>query len=310
MKKAKKFFKMIAFVSVLVFFAGPPFLLSQEAKEGKKQEPAINNLTQAKMDAQNKDDQEKAEAQNATTQSQAESQAKAEQQKAESVKAREEAAKYEAVLKTYSLKYISVADFMRSARLYVLDSTGSENALTVRIHRWNIPAFEDLLKKLDVEKRNIQFQVYTIIASKDLPSGDPYENLLKNETKEIENRDLKRVLDEMKGLWNFKHYWLDSPSFLMVKDGSGSNFFKLVSSRDLVMDILHVQVKGDEPGKRIISIGQIQLSQEIMGGGRTKLIDTNDITFKEKGYLVVGVSGFRTSYSGLALILVINAEIK
>jgi hypothetical protein len=311
MKKAKKFFKMIAFVSVLVFFAGPLSLLSQEAKEGKKPEPAINNLTQAKTDAQTKEEQEKAEARKAAAQALAEAQAKAEQQKAEALKVREaEQAKYEAVLKTYSLKYISVAEFMRSARLFVFDSTGSENALTVRIHRMNIPAFEDLLKKLDVEKRNIQFQVHTIVASKDLPSGDPYENLLKNETKEIENRDLKRVLDEMKGLWNFKHYWLDSPSFLMVKDGSGSNFFKLVSSRDLVMDILHVQVKGDEPGKRIISIGQIQLSQEIMGGGRIKLIDTNDITFKEKGYLVVGVSGFRTSYSGLALILVINAEIK
>ena len=303
---------MIAFVSVLVFFAGPLSLLSQEAKEGKKPEPAINNLTQAKTDAQNKDDQEKAEAQNATTQSQAESQAKAEQQKAESVKAREEAAKYEYVLKTYSLKYISAREFMNAAKFYVLDFSGSENALTVRIQKKNIPAFEDLLKKLDVEKRNIQFQVYTIVASKELPSHTPglIENFLKNETKEIENRDLKRVLDEMKGLWNFKHYWVDSPSFLMVKDGSVSNSFRLVSNRNLNLSLAQIQVKGDEPGKRIISVGIIQL-QESTSDENSNLINTSDIAFKEKGYLVVGVSGLSSSgWGGMALILIINAEIK
>ena len=311
MKNGKRFFKVMVFIFVLVFFAGQSSLLSQTAKEENKQEPAINNLTQAKMDAQTKEGQEEAEAQNAIAQAQAQSQANAEQQKAETVKAREaEQAKYEAVLKTYSLKYISVDDFMRSARLYVLESAGSENALTVRIFKMNIPAFEDLLKKLDVEKRNIQFQVYTIVASKDDEPPGPYKDALKNETREITNKDLKRVLDEMKGLWNFKHYWLDSPSFLMVKDGSGSNFFKLVSSRDLVMDILHVQVKGDEPGKRTISVGGIQLSQELPNLGRAKLIGTNDINFKEKGYLVVGVSGFHSGLSGLALILVISAEIK
>jgi hypothetical protein len=311
MKKAKKFFKVIAFISVLLFFAGPSSVLSQTPKEEKKQEPAINNLTQAKTDAQTKEEQEKAEARKAAAQAFAEAQAKAEQQKAEALKVREaEQAKYEAVLKTYSLKYISVEEFIRAARLYVLDSTGSENALTVRIHRMNIPAFEDLLKKLDVEKRNIQFQVHTIVASKDEEPPGPYKDALKNETREITNKDLKRVLDEMKGLWSFKHYWLDSPSFLVVKDGSGANFFKLVSSRDLVMDIRNVQVRGDEPGKRIISVGEIQLSQEMTGGGRSKLIETNEITFKEKGYLVVGVSGFHSGWSGLALILVISAEIK
>jgi len=313
MKNAKKFFEVIAFISVLLFFAGPSSLLSQTAKDEKKQEPAINNLTQAKTDAQTKEELENAEARKAAGQGLAEAQAKADQQKAEAQKMREaEKARndYEAVLKTYSLKYISVAEFMRSARLFVLDSTGSESALTVRIHRMNIPAFEDLLKKLDVEKRNIQFQVHTIVASKDEEPPGPYKDALKNETREITNKDLKRVLDEMKGLWSFKHYWLDSPSFLMVKDGSGANFFKLVSSRDLVMDLRSVQVRGDEPGKRIISVGEIQLSQEMTRGGRFKLIETNDITFREKGYLVVGVSGFISGWSGLALILVISAEIK
>jgi hypothetical protein len=310
MKKTKKFFKVIAFISVLLFFAGPSSLLSQTAKEEKKQEPAINNLTQAKTDAQTKEEQEKAEARKTAAQAQAETQTKAEQQKAEALKVREaEQARYESVLKTYSLKYISAREFMNAAKFYVLDFSGSENALTVRIHRMNIPAFEDLLKKLDVEKRNIQFQVYTIVASKEPPSGGSYENFLKNETKEIENRDLKRVLDEMKGLWNFKHYWVDSPSFLMVKDGSLSNSFRLVSKWNLNLSIAQIQVRGDEPGKRIISVGIIQL-QESTSDGKTNLINTSDIAFKEKGYLVVGVSGLSSVWGGMALILIINAEIK
>jgi hypothetical protein len=40
------------------------------------------------------------------------------------------------------------------------------------------------------------------------------------------------------------------------------------------------------------------------------LIDTSDVTFREKGYLVVGVSGFQAGWSSSALILVISAEIK
>ena len=211
------------------------------------------------------------------------------------------------MVKTYELKYISATEFMRSARFYVVDSTGTESSLTVRIYGNNIPEFEALLKKLDVEKRNIQFQVYTIIASKDQPP-ERFKNNFVSETQGIADKDLKRVLDEMKGLWNFKYYWVDSPSFLVVKDGAAGSMFKLVSPFDFDMNVLGVQLRGDEPGKRIISVGQIKLSQTT--DQHSTLIDTSDVTFKEKGYLVVGVSGFQAGWSSSALILVISAEIK
>jgi hypothetical protein len=211
------------------------------------------------------------------------------------------------MVKTYELKFISVSEFMRSASSYVVDSTGTESSLTVRIYERNIPEFEALLKKLDVEKRNIQFQVYTIIASKDQPP-ERFKNNFVSETQGIADKDLKRVLDEMKGLWNFKYYWVDSPSFLVVKDGAAGSMFKLVSPYDFDMNILRVQLRGDEPGKRIISVGQIKLIQTFNLQVKSALIDTSDVTFKEKGYLVVGVTGMIGS--GQALILVISAEIK
>jgi len=216
------------------------------------------------------------------------------------------------VVKTYSLKFISAAEFMRSAKFYVNDYTGTETALTVKISKKNIPDFEALLKKLDVEKKNIRFQVYTIVASKDDlpdPSQSFVQSFVKNETKEITDKDLKAVLDELKGLWNFKHYWIETPSFLMAKDGSNSNHTKLVSRHNLDLTLRDVQLRGEESGKRIVSVGNIGLTQKY-GNENAVLIDTSDMTFKEKGYLVVGVSGVQTGLSGTALILIISAEIK
>ncbi len=292
MTKTKRYCIWMALIFFIACFAASRFpLFGQSATGEKAKEEILKTSEQAKTEAQTKSEQEAL-------------------LKKLMIEQAEQEKKYGEVLKTYSLKYISVMEFMNAAKFYVLDYSGSENALTVRIRKMNIPAFEDLLKKLDVEKRNIQFQVYTIMASKELPSGLQYENLLKNETKEIENRDLKRVLDEMKGLWNFKHYWADSPSYLTMKDGSGSNSVRLVSNRGaFFMNALQVRVRGDEPGKRTISVGRIQLSEPIPEGKST-LIDTSDITFKEKGYLVVGVSGFSSGWSGAAFILIINAEIK
>jgi hypothetical protein len=210
----------------------------------------------------------------------------------------------EIVIKTYSLKFISPRDVSSVAKLYIIDSTGTEDTITVKILKKNVPKFEELLKKLDIEKKAVLVKVFTVIASK------------KQETQEdevIENKDLKRVLNELNSLWKFQSYKIDGPSFLTVKDGSGSNFFKLVSSTsNLNMYILHVDVRGEKPDKRIVSIGQIQLRWvDSFGKNEQTLISTHDVTLKENGYLVVGVSGFPFGRDiGRALILIISAEIK
>ena len=210
----------------------------------------------------------------------------------------------EIVIKTYSLKFITPREISTVAKLYIIDSTGSEDTITVKIWRRNIPEFEKLLKKMDVEKKTVLVKIFTVIASK------------KQETQEdevIENKGLKKVINELNSLWKFQSYKIDGPSFLTVKDGSGSNFFKLVSSTsNLNMHIFHVDVRGEKPGDRIVSIGQIQLKWvDSFGKNDQTLINTNDVTLKEDGYLVVGVSGFPFGRDiGRALILIINAEIK
>jgi hypothetical protein len=49
---------------------------------------------------------------------------------------------------------------------------------------------------------------------------------------------------------------------------------------------------------------------QTLNNTKPMLIETSDVTFKEKGYLVVGVSGFNAGWSGSALVLVISAEVK
>ena len=286
MIKTKRIFCVLVLMTAIALWAGSfPSLFAQTAKE-----------SQAVQEA-----------------STAAAQTQAVQQKAAQERRAAESQELTMRVKTYELKFINASEFMRSARFYVVDSTGTESSLTVRIFERNIPEFEALLKKLDVEKRNIQFQVYTIIASREEFPKDLQKDI-KAGTGDIDNKELKKVLDELKNLWNFNYYFVQSPSFLIVKDGSSSNSFKLVSSPyNFDMYVLHPQLRGDEPGKRIVAVGGIQLVQLInkpIGQEKSALIDTSDVTFKEKGYLVVGVSGFNAGWSSSALILVISAEIK
>ncbi len=320
------------------------------------------------------------------------------------------------VIRTYTLKNINPEAVVNVARLYGNEATFAGNILTVRIWKSQIPQFEELLRKLDVERKTIQFQVYAVVASRDGEEANkpldsrgqaataaspaaakakermgspgtasysgapitlrfkdtdlrtvileiaqfahfnvvfdpdvrgvvtcnleniPWDQALdivlsqnqmgkiqdgnmvriaplrvlgggagQEKTVTIENKDLKRVLDELKALWNFKSYEVDGPSFLTVQEGSGPDNFKLVTNRQLNLIVSNAKVAGDEPGKRTITVSQLKLT------GMTNfvdyvVVDTHDVSLKENGYLVAGVSGYGSATK--ALILVISAVIK
>ena len=73
----------------------------------------------------------------------------------------------EIVIRTYSLKFVRPSEILSAAKFYIFDSTATGDTLVVRIRRKNIPKFEELLKKLDVEKKTILFKVLTVIAYKE-----------------------------------------------------------------------------------------------------------------------------------------------
>jgi hypothetical protein len=201
------------------------------------------------------------------------------------------------VTKTYHLKYIKPDDLVKATRFYIIDSTSYKNTITVKIYENKIQEFEQLLQKFDVEKKSLLFKVYTIVAS-----NEP------EESEKIENKGLKNVLDELRNLWNFKSYQIDSPSFLTVKEASGHNQFRLVSNTAFNLRIGPSNVTGEKHDDRVVAIDFIHLAQFSLDKEHT-LIASNGVTLKENGYLVVGVSGF-FGRKGKALILVISVEIK
>jgi hypothetical protein len=302
MKRTKRIWVQLALISAVTFFGVSASALFAQERE----------LTQA---GQGSDANKKLATQlrENIKVSMSADQFASEPQKAETARAEANAAEDETVTKTYTLRYVSFREVADAARLYIYASSGSVNTITVRLPKKNVSDFEALLRKLDVEKKNVMFRVYTIIAARDNAS----DIIKKPETKDIDNRDLKIALDELKGLWSFKHYWVDAPSFLTVTQGMLLNRFKLVSSlldyADFDMHLVNVRVSGDEPGKRIITVGGIELELNVntpSSQRKSTLIDTKEISLKEKGYLIVGVSGLETGWNGLALILVISAEIK
>jgi len=122
----------------------------------------------------------------------------------------------------------------------------------IKITNKNIPKFEELLEKIDIEKKSIRFKVYTILASTESEGED--------EQKGIKDKGLKQVLKELENLWNFKTYVIDNPYFITVTEETGSNYFRLASKiYPLGIRIQNVDLNSDKPGERNISIGQIQL---------------------------------------------------
>ncbi|MGA2533478.1 MAG: hypothetical protein ABSG19_10635 [Candidatus Aminicenantales bacterium] len=321
------------------------------------------------------------------------------------------------VIKTYALKHIKPEELLKATRIFIEDASFSDSMVTIKIWSSRIPKFEEMLNKLDVEKKTIQFQIFAIRASrerveekkdkagqetsaadltktggtitarpitsmdfpakytgklvslkfkqtdirdvilylaesaglnvifdpdiqgtvtcdlKDIPWDQALDMVLMQnrmgkviegkfmrigwiralspeKSEVIENKELNRVLDELRTLWNFKTYEVDGPSFVTVREDSGPNNFKLVTNRQLNVVVSNAKVVGEEPGKRSISIEQLKLIG--MDPYRNTIdyvyIDTKDVTLKEKGYLVAGVSGLGSATT--ALILVVSAEIK
>lgn len=197
------------------------------------------------------------------------------------------------VVKTYFLKHISPRDVEKSLKFYFgsFSADRDSNMFTIRIYRNKIAEFERLLKKIDVEKKKVLFRIFTVIASNE-GNGSA-----------IKNKDLDKVLEELKKVLSFKSYKLDGASMITAKEGPNDNFLTLQTKLpNLNLQIEDVRVKGDKPGSREIEIRELRLRAY-----KNILIET-ETSIKEKGYLVAGVS--RVGENGDALVLIINAEIK
>jgi hypothetical protein len=207
------------------------------------------------------------------------------------------------VTKTYFLKHISPRTVDKAMRAYFRSTPSYErngNMITVKMLKENIPEFENLLKKIDVEKKKVLIRVFTVIASNEGKSSI------------IENKDLKRVLTELQKVLSFKAFRVDGASALTVKDGQERGSLQLSSSSSLKLELGDIYIKEEKAGDRIVGFEFI-LNQESRfltkdGGLFNNTLIRSETFVKENGYLVAGVS--KIGKDGDSLVLVINAEIK
>jgi len=191
------------------------------------------------------------------------------------------------VEKTYFLKNVSADFVVDSLKVYIMDKSYNGNILSVTIRRDNVEKFEKLLKIIDVEKRKINFRIFAVIGKHEGPG------------EKIENKDLKKVLDELMEVLSFKSFKVDGVASLAVMEGGKRSFIKLSSKSglELTLYLQKISVKKDKSGKRSVHFNFNLIS----------LISSSTFV-RENGYLVAGVS--KIGKNGDSLILIINAEIE
>jgi len=215
-----------------------------------------------------------------------------------------------AITRTYELKYVAPGDVRRALDAYLLNCSyaNSSNLLTVTLMSNRLADFEENLRKLDVPKRQIQFRIFTVIAS---PSG---------ESGPIENPDLKSVLDELKKLLSFRSYRLDGFSTISLLEGSTGasvqlttlindmkrpNILQYPQALNLMIEDVRIEGVGDNQSQFRFGF---TFGPSARKSGADDWIIVKDTVLKNKGYLVAGVT--QQGRNGESLVLVINAEIK
>jgi len=206
----------------------------------------------------------------------------------------------EPITKTYELKHVHPRMVQDVVRPYVWKFSYAENSnlITVTLPQARIAEFEAVLKKLDVEKKEVLLRIFTVIASKE------------GKTQTIDNRDLEKVLTELQKVLSFKSFNVDGVSALSLIDGQRKSILKLSSQQPLQLQLEDVRVQNGVNGKTVKF--EFMLKQHIgYSADQSPLYETliySETSVNENGYLVAGVS--KIGKNGDSLVLVINARIK
>lgn len=198
------------------------------------------------------------------------------------------------ISKTYILKHALPSVVYSVLRPYVYQKSYSDSSmmLTVVMPKTNQRKFEEILRMMDVKKKDVILTIYTIIASSSTAT----------KPKPIKNKALSTVLEKLRNLLSFKTFVLDGVSLLPLKDGQKRGNIKLSSKTSkLWLSIRDVQIKGNKRDGRELKFHFRFESQKI-----GDLIST-ETSIKENGYLVAGVS--KIGKNGDSIILIMSAKI-
>ncbi len=203
------------------------------------------------------------------------------------------------ITKTYKLKYITPHEAKKILSSYLLHSTAPRYSqfFTVRIRKRDLNQFEELLRKIDHEKKNVRFKIYTIIASKS-----------RNNWK-IGNREINEVIRKVNSIFAFKSYKLDGISSVTVKDGAQIAKVKLSSSYNLLFKIYNMVINNGDKKRKINLFFSLYKEGGFYDGKKLKgsTIISSSTSMNDNGYFIAGVS--KLGNNGDSLILVIKATV-
>ncbi len=198
------------------------------------------------------------------------------------------------ITKTYKLKYISpyeAASLLKPYALKIMYSSRTSPFITVRMFDVNVSKFEEVLKKVDVKKRNIFFKIYTITAFRN------------RKIEKITIPELKSVVKELSSLFSFKSYKVDGISSLFIKEGAKYSKIRLSSAYNLTLLIIRPYIRISNNQKLI------NFDFELTEGGRKyrKTLIESTTYIKNNTFFIAGVSSLGNTKD--SIILVIKAQI-
>ena len=196
--------------------------------------------------------------------------------------------------KTYELKFISPSEASEILSPYVYRTTYSSGSqfLTVSLPKQNLQKFEEVLRKIDKDKKIILFKIYTIVASK--------ERLKSN----ITASELKPVVKEISTLFSFKSYKLDGVSSITVKEGTYTKI-KLSSSYDLILYIIkpHVRVVKNETRVEFsFDLRKLKIGTMVAKNPEQTIISSSTY-IKNNRFFIAGVSSLANTKNSIILII-------
>ena len=208
------------------------------------------------------------------------------------------------VIKTYQLKYANPRDIYMLIGPFVMERQFNETTkfLVVKILPENIKGLEDMLAKIDVEKKTVALRIFTIIAS------------MKPAAVSLDQPDLKGVVDELRNVLGYKSYSLDGVSSINLLDGTEGQIQLNSSVEGLTLVLNRISIDTPQSGPRKVRFDlRLRTTQAGIILPKDSTIISNyllesDTQINENGYLVAGVS--KLAKSGDALVLIINAVIK
>ncbi len=214
-------------------------------------------------------------------------------------KAKQKEDEYKSVKGEYQLKNANAREIIHVIKMRALRATYNQasNHIVYEIYAKDKKAFIELLKKIDVPSVNYRLKVFAIKASK---------NKMECE-EEIKNKQILEVLDELKSIFSFKYFCLDSISMSSFSNSTKEITLKLIGKDSFVIYMRKFFIGKDKIDSNFI-LHTLKMNKE--GQNYQSSLINSSISMAKNGYLVAGMARTDKNKDDAIIIVLKNEIIK